>query len=99
MVTDAKNYFQTLELTIIMNYLCLIDNPDQDIPLVAVLRSPLFNFKEPDLSLIRIHTPKASFYNALTSYVAVGDELSQRVKDFLNQLEDLRKFAATHRIS
>ena len=99
MVTDAKNYFQTLELTIIMNYLRIIDNPDQDIPLVAVLRSPLFNFKEPDLSLIRIHTPKASFYNALTSYVAVGDELSQRVKDFLNQLEDLRKFAATHRIS
>ena len=99
MVTDAKNYFQTLELTIIMNYLRIIDNPDQDIPLVAVLRSPLFNFTEPELSTIRIHTQNASFYNALTSYVAVGDELSQKVKGFLNQLEDLRKFAATHRIS
>ena len=99
MVTDAKNYFQTLELTIIMNYLRIIDNPDQDIPLVAVLRSPLFNFTEPELSTIRIHTQNASFYNALTSYVAVGDELSQKVKDFLNQLEELRKFAATHRIS
>ena len=99
MVTDAKNYFQTLELTIIMNYLRIIDNPDQDIPLVAVLRSPLFNFTEPELSTIRIHTQNASFYNALNSYVAVGDELSQKVKDFLNQLEELRKFAATHRIS
>ena len=99
MVTDAKNYFQTLELTIIMNYLRIIDNPDQDIPLVAVLRSPLFNFTEPELSTIRIHTQNASFYIALTSYVAVGDELSQKVKDFLNQLEELRKFAATHRIS
>ena len=99
MVTDAKNYFQTLELTIIMNYLRIIDNPDQDIPLVSVLRSPLFNFTEPELSTIRIHTQNASYYNALTSYVAVGDELSQKVKGFLNQLEDLRKFAATHRIS
>ena len=99
MVTDAKNYFQTLELTIILNYLRIIDNPDQDIPLVAVLRSPLFNFKEPDLSRIRIHTPNASFYSALTAYVAVGDQLSQRIKDFLNQLEELRQFATTHRIS
>ena len=43
-VTDAQNYFQTFELVMIMNYLRLIDNPQQDIPLVAVLRSPLFNF-------------------------------------------------------
>lgn len=99
MVTDAKNYFQTLELTIIMNYLRIIDNPDQDIPLVAVLRSPLFNFTEPDLAKIRIHSKNTSFYEALTSYVSVNDDVSQNIKDFLNQLEDLRKFATNHRIS
>lgn len=98
-VTDAENYFQTFELTVIMNYLKIIDNPDQDIPLVAVLRSPLFNFTEQDLAKIRIKSKNSSFYNALTSYVGMGDELSQKCKDFLNQLAELRDFATTHRIS
>ena len=65
-VTDAQNYFQTFELVMIMNYLRLIDNPQQDIPLVAVLRSPLFNFKEPELVQIRVKTRSGNFYNALT---------------------------------
>ena len=99
LVTDAKNYFQTLELTIVLNYLRIIDNPDQDIPLVAVLRSPLFNFTETDLAKIRVHSKNTGFYDALTSYVAVNDELSQKTKIFLNQLEELRHFAANHRIS
>lgn len=98
-VTDAQNYFQTFELTIILDYLKIIDNPDQDIPLVAVLRSPIFNFKEKELAKIRINRPNTSFYQALLAYVANGDELSNKIKDFLNQLELLRKFANTHRIS
>lgn len=81
-VTDAENYFQTFELTVMMNYLKIIDNPDQDIPLVSVLRSPLFNFGEKDLAKIRIKSKNSTFYSALTSYVGVGDELSSRIKDF-----------------
>ncbi|RMC48804.1 helicase-exonuclease AddAB subunit AddA [Lactobacillus sp. ESL0228] len=99
LVTDAKNYFQTLELTVIMNYLRIIDNPDQDIPLVAVLRSPLFNFKEPDLAKIRVHSKKTGFYDALIAYVSVNDKLGKQVKNFLNQLDELRLFAVNHRIS
>ena len=98
-VSDVANYFQTFELTIIMSYLKIVDNPDQDIPLVAVLRSPVFNFKEPDLAKIRIKSPNMSFYSALTNYVSENDELSKRIKDFLNQLADLRDFALNHRIS
>lgn len=98
-VTDAQNYFQTFELTIMLDYLKIIDNPDQDIPLVTVLRSPLFNFNESDLAKIRINSKQSSFYNALLSYVAVNDGLSKRIKAFLNQLDSLREFATTHRIS
>lgn len=98
-LTDVANYFQTFELTIIINYLKLIDNPDQDIPLVSVLRSPIFNFNEKDLAQIRIKSPDSSFYSALSNYVSYHDDLSQRIKIFLNQLENLRDFATTHRIS
>lgn len=98
-ITDAENYFQTFELTVIMNYLKIIDNPDQDIPLVAVLRSPLFNFSESDFAKIRIKSKNTSFYSALTGYVSKNDELAKKIKVFLNQLEELRDFSATHRIS
>lgn len=98
-ITDAQNYFQTFELSVIMNYLKIIDNPDQDIPLVTVLRSPIFNFSNTDLAKIRSRHKQVSFYNALLSYVAINDELSEKVKEFLNQLAFLRNFATTHRIS
>lgn len=98
-VTDAQNYFQTFELTIILNYLKIIDNPDQDIPLVSVLRSPIFNFNEKELAKIRINNKKSSFYNALISYLSNNNQLSDKVKSFINQLDQLRKFASNHRIS
>lgn len=98
-VTDAQNYFQTFELIMIMNYLRLIDNPQQDIPLVAVLRSPLFNFKEPELAQIRVKSRSGNFYTALASFASVNSDLGKKCKGFLQQLETLRSFAATHRIS
>ncbi|KRL63631.1 helicase-exonuclease AddAB subunit AddA [Lactobacillus psittaci] len=98
-VGDVANYFQTFELTVIMNFLKIIDNPDQDIPLVAVLRSPLFNFKEPDLAKIRINSPNASFYQALLNYLSLNDDLAKSIKKFLNQLGKLREFATNHRLS
>lgn len=39
------------------------------------------------------------FISAVASYVGIGDELSDRCKNFLNKLDELRKFATTHRIS
>lgn len=98
-VTDTQNYFQTFELIMIMNYLRLIDNPQQDIPLVAVLRSPLFNFKEPELAQIRVKSRSGNFYTALASFASVNSDLGKKCKGFLQQLETLRNFAATHRIS
>lgn len=98
-ISDAQNYFQTFELTIMMNYLKIIDNPDQDIPLVTVLRSPIFSFKEEDFAQIRIHSKNVSFYEALLNYVSIGNNLSERIKNFINQLEEMRTFASTHRIS
>lgn len=86
-VTDAQNYFQTFELIMIMNYLRLIDNPQQDIPLVAVLRSPLFNFKEPELAQIRVKSRNGNFYTALASFASVNSDLGKKCKGFYNSLK------------
>lgn len=42
-VNDAQNYFQATEIRTMIALLQLIDNPYQDIPLAAVLRSQLLD--------------------------------------------------------
>lgn len=98
-ITDAQNYFQTFELVMIMNYLRIIDNPRQDIPLVAVLRSPIFNFTEPELAQIRVNSRNTDFFDAVVKSSSSSSELGEKCKNFLNQLEEFRQFATNHRIS
>lgn len=69
-VDNANNYFQTTEIQIMMSLLEIIDNPHQDISLVAVLRSPMYGFDENELSYLRIQTKQGDFYTALTNFKA-----------------------------
>ena len=68
-INDVPNYFQTIEIQIMISLLQIIDNPDQDIPLVAVLRSPMFDFDENELALIRINHPDDSYYQAIKAFL------------------------------
>ena len=43
----------------------VLDNPHQDIPLIAVLRSPCFGFSADELSAIRTEDREQDFYTAL----------------------------------
>ncbi len=45
-----KNYFQATEIRTMIALLQLIDNPYQDIPLAAVLRSPIVGLKRKRIS-------------------------------------------------
>lgn len=54
--TDTRSgYFSTYEVRTILQFLKILDNPNQDIPLTSVLRSPLGGFTSRDLAVIR-HT-------------------------------------------
>ncbi len=50
-----------------LSILEIIDNPRQDIPLLAALRSPVFRFTEDRLAEIRCFRRKGPYYDALTS--------------------------------
>ncbi|GEK90670.1 helicase-exonuclease AddAB subunit AddA [Alkalibacterium kapii] len=97
-VKDTQNYFQTTEITIMMSILKIIDNPQQDIPLVAVLRSPILGLDEVELTRIRIIDKQSSFFDALKKFAAKDDwedmkniELQAKVQKFLVKLENWRK--------
>ncbi len=54
----AKGYFEASEVKILLNLLKLIDNEQQDIPLAAVMLSPIGGFSEMDLAIICSMTRK-----------------------------------------
>ncbi|WP_125713995.1 helicase-exonuclease AddAB subunit AddA [Companilactobacillus kedongensis] len=102
MVTDAQNYFQTTELQIMMSMLEIVDNPRQDIPLVAVLRSPIVGLNEEELAQIRLINKDEDYYTAMLDYVSAKDsqpELARKLKSFLIQLDTYRDFSNKNTIS
>lgn len=60
-------YFDTIEIKTVISLLKVIDNPIQDIPLIAVLKSPIFGFTPEDLVNVRVVNRQGSFYGALKS--------------------------------
>lgn len=98
-INETQNFFQTTEVTIIMSLLKVIDNPKQDIPFVAVLRSPIVGLNEVELTYIRLHDQKTDFYQASQSYAeadlkdARSVKVQKKVKQFLADLDKWREYA------
>ena len=89
--TDTgSNYFETEEIQIILSVLKTIDNPNNDIPLVTVLRSPIGGFTDNELIEIRLEERNGLFYQALetTKEKSQNLELKNKVNKFLNMLND-----------
>ena len=88
----SSEYLQSIEIETVMSVLRIIDNPRQDIPLVAVLRSPIGGFTDNELLKIRLYDKNSDFYSALK--LAMGDKeskLSARIKVFIDNLENWRQ--------
>lgn len=62
---ESEAFFSTLEAAVMVSFLQIIDNPRQDVPLIAVLRSPLFGFSPDRLAQIRALLPEGDYYDAL----------------------------------
>ena len=59
---SADGYFETLEIGWMMDYLRVLDNFRQDIPLVAVLKSPFGRMTNEELAQIRELNAEVPFY-------------------------------------
>lgn len=107
-VSDTENYFKTTELQVMLALLQLIDNVDQDIPLVAVLRSPMYQFDENELGYIRgqQQTKDDSFYECLLQVYQQAEQsevcqadFTARVQQFFADLKVYRDMARNNQIS
>lgn len=103
-INETPNFFQTTEVTIMMSLLKIIDNPQQDIPFVAILRSPIVSLDEIDLTYIRLQDKQVNFYEATLAYAEASFEdpknihLQKKIQAFLRNLNRWREYARKHRV-
>lgn len=86
---QGKDFFSSDEVAAVMSLLAVIDNPHQDIALIAALRAPSFGFSPDELSLIRAADRNADFYTALCLRAAQDE----KARGFLDTLARLRALA------
>ena len=85
---ESGSFFESVEIAVTLSLLEVIDNPRQDVPLISVLRSPVFGFTPDRLALIRSHDRDGDFYDAL-----LADD-GEDARSFLATLSALRETAA-----
>lgn len=90
--TSKTGYFSTQEIVTVLNYLHLCDNPCQEIPFTAILRSPICGCTDTELAAVRCVDKDVKIYEACGKYAAAGEDeaLREKLQRFLIQLEKLR---------
>lgn len=91
----SSGYLEAMEVQIMLNVLKTIDNPQQDIPLASVLKSPIVGLSEDDLANIRLHGKNQPFYVAMKNYTRLGENelVIRKLEAFLTMFEAWREEA------
>ena len=102
-------YYSAVEVETVLSFLAIIDNPRQDIPMAAVLRSPLFSFTDEELGEIVL--AKGSLYEkpydkskenavnlSLQAEKALPSALEEKWQNFQNKLERYRRLSRSLRL-
>lgn len=84
---EGGSFFESVEVSVMHAFLQIIDNPRQDIPLLAVLHSPLYGFDSEKLAKLRLADENGDLYSALEHAATNGDATCH---SFLDELHNLR---------
>ena len=73
-VESATGYFSAIEVQTVLNMLRILDNPYQDIPMAAVLKSPMAGLDDEELAQIRVDDKEHTFAEAALSRMRQQEE-------------------------
>lgn len=93
---SREGYFETYEVSILLNYLQILDNFRQELPLTAILTSPFVGLNAQMLADIRNAFQKIPFYEAVNAYANTEDstlnpDLQRKLRDFLETHRHFRE--------
>ncbi len=107
-VEGREGYFSTIEVRTALAFLEAVDNPNNDIPITTLMRSPIGSFTDTELATITAATSSTVFVHdrirAITEnddIKGVSDELKGKCRAFLDMLKRFREmslYSPVHKI-
>ena len=102
-------YYSAVEVETVLSFLAIIDNPRQDIPMAAVLRSPLFSFTDEELGEIVLakgglyekpydKTKENAVNLSLQAEKTLSPILEEKWQNFQGKLERYRRLSRSLRL-
>jgi ATP-dependent helicase/nuclease subunit A len=97
LVVERSGFYDSSEIMDLLGLLHLLDNPLQDVPAIAVLRSPLAGLSLDELAQIRLTAKGVHFWTALNrtqnAECGMRNETLQKIKGFLERFRRWRQLA------
>lgn len=101
-IASLTGYFSSVEVTTVMAFVSVVDNPMQDIELATFLRSEVCDFSDEDLAVIKLkfgNEKKMRLYEKVRDYALLdedensADELIKKCRTVVNLLKEYRECA------
>jgi ATP-dependent helicase/nuclease subunit A len=97
LVVERGGFYDSAEILDLLSLLQLLDNPLQDVPAIAVLRSPLVGLSLDELAQIRLAAKGVHFWTALNrtqnADCGLRNETVQKIRGFLDRFRRWRQLA------
>ncbi len=88
----SAGFLSLFEIKVAVNFLRVVDNPVQDIPLLSVLMSPVYGFTPDDIAQIRYDNKRIPLYLSVKNSAENGFEKAER---FIKDIDYLRNLSLT----
>lgn len=94
-----EGYFKTREIGLLLDYLRVLDNEKQDLPLTAVLTSVFGKMTDEELAQIRLTYPNLPYHEAVSRYRQEHE--NKKLQEFYDMLRRFREkvpYTAMHEL-
>lgn len=89
----SGEFLSSVEISLAINILRVVDNPKQDVPLLSVLMSPVFGFTADDVAKLRLSDRKGDIYGCLLTM-----QNDEKVSAFLEKIRYWRNISVCLRV-
>ncbi len=95
------SFLDTSEVMTILSFLRIIDNPRQDVPLSAVLHSPVYALSSDDLLTIKLESGDEEYWDCVLNYQERGtnERIKNILSDFVSSLTKWRNMSIDESIN
>ena len=89
---EDSGFFEKTEIRLLLEFIKAVNNPLRDIPLLSVMRSPVYRFTDEELASIRLYK-KGNFYGAVKAASGGSGRLAEKCGLFIADLEKWRSMS------